>query len=172
MKIIKIAIARIHRNHGVSGEIRVKPFFGEALMKNLVGSEVELSSDRTGESFYLLLDSIRQGGRTLLAKFVGIDSPEEAHKLIDMVIIAPRNQLPNLPEGQYYLEEIIGLDVIRTNGKRIGSLKGFFSAGEKDVWEIVTDEGDELLFPCIPEVLKSVDLEKRLIIVEPMEMDE
>ncbi len=35
-----------------------------------------------------------------------------------------------------------------------------------------TDDGGELLFPCVPEVLKSVDLEKGIIVADPMEMDE
>lgn len=102
-------------------------------------------------------------------KLEGIDSPEEARLICPATALAPLKLMPPLPEGKYYYEQIVGLPVVNLEGEPLGRLAGFFSAGEKDVWQIKTADGGELLLPCIPETLKKVDLSKGEIVMEPME---
>ncbi len=99
----------------------------------------------------------------------GVDTPEKIREFTPCTLLAERNLIPDLPKGKYYYEEIVGLPVYDPDGKLLGELKGFFSAGEKDVWEIKTPGGGEILTPCMSETLKEVDLEQGRIVMKLME---
>lgn len=163
---MKIKIGKLHRPHGVHGEIKFQLFFEPDVIENLTGSFINLVPEDDKPSFDLELSSIRPGPKHALAKFAGIDSPEQARDLTNCEAFAPRENMPDLPEGRYYYEEIVGLPVFDPDGAKLGALTGFFPAGDKDVWEIKTDDGSELLVPCVPETLKEVDLKRRRIVMK------
>jgi 16S rRNA processing protein RimM len=169
---LKIKIGKLHRPHGIHGEIKFQLFFDPDTIENLTGSLLSLAQDDDGQAFELRLSSIRPGPKKSLARFEGIDSPEQAGRLTNCSVFAPREKLPDLAEGRYYYEEIIGLPVFDPGGAKLGTLTEFFSAGEKDVWVINGDDGSELLVPCIPETLKEVDLKSGKIVIKPMDETE
>ncbi len=164
---LQIAAGRLTGSHGVRGEIKALPFFPDALA-GLVGHTLLIKSDKDSSVTRKKIVSIR-GGVKPIVKLEGIDSPEEAKLLCPAVALAPLKLMPPLPEGKYYYEQIVGLPVVNLQGELLGHLAGFFSAGEKDVWQIKTPDGGELLLPCIPETLIKVDLDKGEITMEPME---
>lgn len=168
-KDMRIAIGRLYRPHGIQGEIKFLPFFKPETILRLTGSFVTLVPEDGSPLFELKFSSFRPGGKRMLAGFEGVDSPEEAARLTHCVVQVPRESMPDLPEGRYYYEEIVGLPVFDPGGVKLGVLTGFFSGGEKDVWTIKTLDGGELLVPCTPDTLKEVDLETGKIVIEPME---
>ena len=89
-----------------------------------------------------------------------MESPEEAKKLVGGFIEIERDQLVELPEGGYFIFDIIGLEVITTKGQRIGKIKEVISLPANDLYLV---EGDKKLYdiPAIKEVVKRIDLEKR-----------
>lgn len=165
---MKIKIGKLHRPHGIHGEIKFHLFFEQDVIENLTGSVLSLVPEDDAPAFDIKFSSIRPGPKHGLAKFEGIDSPEEAGRLTNCGVFAPREKIPDLTEGRYYYEEIVGLPVFDPDGAKLGTLTGFFSAGEKDVWVIKADDGSELLVPCIPETLKDVDLENGRIVMKPL----
>lgn len=166
---LKITIGRLHRPHGVRGEIKLKPFFEAETMLRFEDSVVTLAPEDRSRPFDIKLSSLRPGGKSMIASFDGIDSPDKAGRLTHCQVQVQRESMPDLPEGRYYYEEIVGLPVFTPDGEEIGVLDGFFSAGEKDVWSIKIKDGGELLVPCVPETLKEVDIKNRRIVLEPME---
>ncbi len=166
---IKIAVGKLHRPHGIHGELKFQPYFDSEAIEPLVGTSIVLLDENNQRQFELSLTSIRPAGKRMAVKFEGVDTPESAKDYTNMIAHTNRSSLPELPEGQYYYEEIIGLPVFDTRGARLGALEDFFSAGEKDVWSIRADNGEEILTPCIPEVIKDVDLNGGRIVVELME---
>ncbi|MBI5816088.1 MAG: 16S rRNA processing protein RimM [Nitrospinae bacterium] len=164
-----IAVGRIGKPHGVHGELKLYPFFPEAV-SGLSGNCVSIA-DEHGSSppLSLVLESARGSGGPMLVKFAGVNSPEAARHLVNMMIKTPRSTMPDLPGGGHYYEEVIGLPVFRPDGEKLGILADFFEAGERDVWVVKNDSGQELLLPCIPDVVKQVDMENGRIVAEPME---
>jgi 16S rRNA processing protein RimM len=76
--------------------------------------------------------------------------------------------LHHLPEGQYYTFQLIGLDVVTTEGKRIGQITDIMSTPSNDVY-IVEGKRGEILIPAIEDVVKSIDLKKGKIVIEAIE---
>lgn len=98
---------------------------------------------------------------TLLAKLEGIGSPEEAKQFKGRAVQIPR---PEPGEGRYYWDDLIGLEVVNTQGQVLGVVKGMFSNGAHDVAEL-SGERPRLL-PWVPVVVKKVDLPERRVEVE------
>jgi len=166
---LKIAVGRVLRSHGVRGEVKFIPFFDD-IPEILEGTAVELIMEK-GPAAPIIVTALhfRGAGRALIAKFEGFDDPESSRSLANRVAVVERRLMPGLPEGNYYYEEIIGLPVFGEDGVKIGTLKDFFPAGEKDVWAIDTGGGGEILLPCLPETLLNVDLQRGVITVRLME---
>jgi len=97
-----------------------------------------------------------------------IDSRQDAEQLRGAMIEIPHSQLQPLPEGQYYLFQLIGLEVWTTDGELLGNVREILTAESNDNY-VVTGEEGEFLIPAIEDVVKSVDLEAKRITIEPME---
>ena len=101
----------------------------------------------------------------LLAKLAGIESREQAQALKGKTISAPRAALPEPEEGIYYWADLVGLEVVNSQGLVLGVVKGMFSNGAHDVMELSGDK--PRLLPWVPDVVvKKVDLPERRIEVE------
>ena len=66
--------------------------------------------------------------------------------------------LPELPEGEYYHHQLLGLKVINEAGLEVGSLTEIIETGANDVYVATSAEGKETLFPAIESVILWVDL--------------
>ena len=98
----------------------------------------------------------------LLAKLAGIETPELARKFKGKAVSIPR---PDAGEGRHYWEDLVGLEVVNSQGLVLGVVKGMFSNGAHDVMELSGDK--PRLLPWVPDVVvKKVDLPERRIEVE------
>ena len=73
-----------------------------------------------------------------------------------------------LPEGQYYHHQIIGLQVRTTEGDPIGTITGVLTGKSNDNY-IVRGATGEILIPAIEDVVQSIDLEHKIVTIEPIE---
>ncbi len=100
-------------------------------------------------------------------KLNAINSVEEAQKLRGQTIVIHHSQLQPLPEGQYYLFQIIGLEVWTTQEELLGVVTEIQTAESNDTYIVSGDRG-EILIPAIADVIKSIDLNKRRMVIEPI----
>ena len=98
---------------------------------------------------------------TLLAKLAGIDDPEQARTYKGGAVSIPR---PEAGEGRYYWSDLVGLEVVNSQGQVLGVVKGMFSNGAHDVMELSGDR--PRLLPWVPVVVRKVDLPEKRIEVE------
>jgi len=104
-----------------------------------------------------------------LLTFEGYDHIDQAEKLKGGILKVHESQLSPLEEGEFYFYQIIGCAVYTTGGEEIGTVKEILTPGANDVWVVKSPEGKEYLIPYIEPVVKKVDIEKRMIEIEPME---
>ncbi len=97
----------------------------------------------------------------------GVDTPEAAAKLRRKTLDIPQESLKKLPKGTYYQFEIIGLEVSTTGGAVLGKVTDILNCGN-DVY-VVKGEGKEVLIPATQDVIKSIDLKKGTMVIEPIE---
>ena len=76
-----------------------------------------------------------------------------------IILKVEENQLQDLEEGEFYLHQIIGLDVIE-NDQKIGTIKEVLSYGPNDVWVVKRANQNDLLLPYLKDVILNVDLEQ------------
>ncbi len=97
-----------------------------------------------------------------IVKFAGIDSIEEAEKLKGKILLVSRDEF-DLPEGVYFIADLIGLSVYEGD-TLYGRIDDVFPAGGCDVYSIKGEK--ELLFPAIKENILQVDLENKIMKVK------
>lgn len=160
-----MAVGLITSAHGLRGEVKVELHtdFPERFapgVKLFLGEELE----------EVTVSSARPHQGQVLLQFEGHESREDADDLRGLWIFVPDDQAVELEEDTYFVHDIIGLSVQTVAGELLGTVKEVLVTGANDVY-IVTPPDDpkrEILLPAIDEVVKQVDLDKGILIVEPL----
>jgi 16S rRNA processing protein RimM len=98
----------------------------------------------------------------------GIDTPESAASLRRKTLDIPVSALRELPEGRYYQFDIIGLEVQTVDGAVLGQVTDILNCGN-DVYVVKGEGGKEVLIPATKDVVKSIDLKSKKMVIEPIE---
>ena len=162
----KVVLGQIVAPHGVRGDLRIMP----------LTSNVQLFMDMD----YLLLPDDRRlqivkarpHKNIMLVTVKEVTSIEEAEALRGQKVSVYRKDMPELPEGRYYVGDLIGLPVLDEEGNRIGTFKDVLPTGSKDVYVIQPTEGKDILVANIPENIREIDLANGRIIVRLPEWDD
>ena len=102
-----------------------------------------------------------------ILKLSTIDCAEDAQQLRGKSIEIPQSRVQPLPEDHYYHFQLIGLEVRTTRGEHLGEVREIITGKSNDTYLIQGTEG-EILIPAIKDVVKSVDLERGFIEIEPI----
>ena len=113
----------------------------------------------------LEIEKVGYSKNQVIIKFKNINTIEEAEKLRNSYIVVNREIFGELPEGVYYIADLIGLDVYTESDEYLGKVDDIFSTGSNDVYVVKTEEGTEKLLPGIDDVIKQIDIENKKIIV-------
>ena len=162
MKKEFLETGKIVGNHGVRGMVRIQPWCDSAdFLKNFKKFYLQGSMEE------IVLKDVKPNGNVVIAAVSGVDSIEAAEKLRNKVILIKREDA-NLPEGRYFISELIGCAVFDADsGESLGTLTDVSETGANDVWHITRNE-KEYLVPAIDEVIVSVDIEQEKIVLRPL----
>lgn len=103
----------------------------------------------------------------VVVKLEGINDRDAAVALLDREIWIAGDQLTSLPNDEYYWYQLIGLNVLDTEKKPLGSIKDLIETGANDVMIVRGKDKTEHLIPYIQgQVIKSIDLEQKCMVVD------
>ncbi|MGE5543928.1 MAG: ribosome maturation factor RimM [Bacillota bacterium] len=158
-----ISVGEIINTHGVRGEVRVRPLtdFPERFQK-----DCRFILDRNGEARMLTVEKVRPYKNVLLVKFREIPDLNTAERIKGGLLKITKDQLAALPEDTFFIFEIIGMEVFTRDGRALGKVKDVISLGANDVY-VVAGEFKEYMIPAVKEVVKQVDRQSRMIIIDP-----
>lgn len=158
-----LAVGRIVRPHGVHGEVRV-----ELLTDNPERFEW-LDAVYVGEKSPRLveIESVRYHQNAVLLKLVGYPSRTEAEALRGELLQVPESEAVPLEEGEYFLYQLIGVEVETEEGINLGRLTEILETGANNVFVIEGQKG-QLLIPDIPDVVKLVDIENNRLVIHAL----
>lgn len=112
----------------------------------------------------------------VVVKLRGVDSVDRARDLVGKDILLPCNRLVDLPEGTYYIFELVGLMVETVDGRRLGTVRDIVETGGTPLLAIEPHEtagrgGEEteILLPVARSICRTIDARARRIVVEPPE---
>jgi 16S rRNA processing protein RimM len=156
-------IGRILRPHGVRGEVLVEVItdFPERFD---VLEVAYLGYDNWHATPYRVRTRRRHRAWTLLS-FEGYPDRTSVEALRDMFVQIPIEEAQPLPEGTYYVHELMGLDVFTTKGEEIGRISDVLFTAANDVYVVQGARG-EILLPAISQVVKQIDLAAGRVVVE------
>jgi 16S rRNA processing protein RimM len=159
-------IGRVIKLHGVRGKIKIDYFGGDASQFQLYPRI--FIKDGTGRPHpYEVIEATPQP-RRLILRLKEIETPEEAQALVGKEIFIGKELLPDLPEGEYYWFEILGMEVETEEGRRLGTIKEILPTGAHDVY-VVQGETKEIFLPAVEGVIRGVDRGRKVMKVAWME---
>jgi|FLYL01.1.fsa_nt_gi 16S rRNA processing protein RimM len=152
-----VAVARILGAWGVRGDVRVEPLAPAAVLRR--GRRVRIAGRET------VILAAGPAGRHLRLRLEGIRSRAAAAALRGSYLQVPEGSLDPLPEGHYYRFQLSGLRVIAADGRDLGEVSDVLSTAESDVL-VVRGPLGEVLIPATEEVIRSIDLAARTLVIE------
>lgn len=160
-----ICVGSISGAYGVHGELRVKSFCANP---EDIETYTPLSDETGARTFSLaLIRPIKNGFVTRIAE---VATKEEADALKGTQLFARRDQLPNLPDDEYYHTDLMDLEVFDTGGTPLGRVKSVQNHGAADLLEILVPGANQtVLLPFTLQAVPTVDLSARRIIANPPE---
>lgn len=164
MKDDFVTIGKIGAPHGVHGFIKLLSFTNP-VTKILEYQPVYLNDRDSRREFVVAEHKIFKNG-TILVKLSGVENPEDARLLTGLELIVPRKSLPEITDGGYYWNDLVGLTARLPSGIVLGVVDYLFNAGASDILVIKPKEGKDVLIPYIDSVILNVDLESGFIDVD------
>lgn len=161
-----VVMGRVAAPYAVSGWLKIQPFTQD------VGSLLDYPHWHLGKQgqwrSYRLLEG-KVHGQTVLACLEGIGDRNAAELLQSYEVAVERNELPQPAEGEYYWDQLTGLEVVNLQGDVLGRVAGLMETGAHEVLKVVGEyesRPKERLIPFVAALVQTVDLDARRIVVD------
>jgi len=109
----------------------------------------------------------------VVLKFRGVDTPAAAEELVGSDILLPCNGLVDLPEGSYYIFELVGMRVRTRDGRDLGTVREVLETGGTPLLTVRSVPegagGGEILLPVARTICTTIDREAGVITIDPPE---
>ena len=122
---------------------------------------------KKGEPVAINVLNCREQGQGIVAQLEGVDDRDQAMAMNGQKIFVKQEDLPELPAGEYYWQQLIGLEVVNDDG-RIGVVASILETGANDVLVIEQADKDQadVLIPYTDHAVLNVDLEQGVMTVD------
>lgn len=152
-----LQVGAITSTHGIRGEVKVFPTTDDpGRFKKL--KKVILDTGR--ERKELEIEGVKFFKQFVILKFKGIDNINDIEKYKGKNLLVSREHAVKLKKDEYFIADLIGMQVILEDGSLFGRLTDVLQTGANDVYCVETDQHGEVLLPAIGECIKNVDVEK------------
>ncbi len=156
----------ITSTHGVRGEVKVFPTTDDVKrFKRL--KEVILDTGK--DKINLEIEGVKFFKQMVILKFKGIDTLNDVEQYRQKSIYVTRANAVRLSKDEYFVADLIGLQVIDEENNDLGTLVDVMSTGANDVYVINLPDGRELLLPAIKQCILNVDINNNRIQVHVLE---
>lgn len=155
-----LAVGKLRHAHGVRGEMLMEVLtdFPERLKPG-----TDLYLHQQAEPLRLL--KTRPHSHGLLVTIEGITTPEAVAQFRNQLVYVPTQDRPPLEEGEFYHHQLIGLDVVTTDGEPLGSAESIIETGASDVLVVRQAAREDIMVPIVDEFIQHIDLAGRTITV-------
>ena len=161
--LLKVGV--ITTTHGVRGEVKVFPTTDPERFLDL--EYVILDAGR--EMKKLEIRNVKFFKNLVILKFDGIDNINDIEKYKGKRLLVDREHAVKLKKDEYFIADMIGMDVFTEDGELFGALKDVMETGANDVYIIEMSDGKEVLVPAIKQCILDVDIENRKMVIHLLE---
>lgn len=159
----KVKIGKIVNAVGLRGEVKVYNY-----------SDSEEVYERTPEIYaedkLLKVENVRVQKNMVILKLSGIDDRNEAEAAKGVELYITESDLPELPEGVFYIRELIGMNVMESEKDMfLGTVTDVIQNTAQDIFEVEQENGKKILIPKVDEFILNIDKEQKTIYVKLIE---
>ena len=155
-----LRVGVITSTHGIRGEVKVFPTTDDPqrfkkLKKCIITGkreniEVEVSSVKFFKQYVIL-------------KFKEFDNINDIEQYVKRDLMVTRENAVECAPGEYFICDLMGLEVITDEGEVIGKLTDVLETGANNVYEVTGQNGKTILIPVIEQCILEHDMEKRMV---------
>lgn len=164
-----ITLGKVGSVYGIKGWLKIHSFTENA---EDIFDYSPWSLKLGGKTQSVTVTDWRKHNNGLIAKFDGIDDRDIAQGVVSHEITVDESVLPELPEGDFYWRDLIGMTVVTEQGYNLGEVTDIMETGANDVLVVKANRNDgfgkkERLIPYLFEqVVKTVDATNKQITVD------
>ena len=162
----KLRVGVISSTHGIRGEAKVFPTTDNpGRFKKMK----EVILDMGKEEEVLEIEGVKFFKNMVIVKFKGIDDINDMEKYKGKELYVTRENAQRLGKDEYFIADLIGMEVVSDDGSVKGILKDVMQTGANDVYVIALEDKRELLLPAIRECVLSISPERNEIRIHLLE---
>ena len=162
---MRLNVGRIGRAHGILGEATIEVRTDEAANRFAIGAK--LDTDSQG---FLTVASARVHNGILLLAFEGIDSRNAIEKYRDQLLYADVDiDAPGEDEDDFHVLQLVGCKTYLIDGDLHGEVIDVLNLPGQDVLVIKTEDGESLI-PFVHQLVPTVDIKAKKMVVIPPEV--
>ena len=157
-----LQVGVITTTHGIRGEVKVYPTTDDAHRFDYLECVL---LDTGKELCELEIQRVKYFKQFVILKFRDVDNINDIEPYKGKSLYVTRDFAVPLEENEYYIADLIDMDVFLEDGSLFGTLKDVMETGANDVYVIHTTDKKEVLVPAIKDCVKEVDVEQNKMII-------
>ena len=161
-----LQVGAITSTHGVRGEVKVFPTTDDVKRFSKL-KEVEMETKEGTTTLHI--KGVKYFKQFVILKFAEYDSLNEVESIKGRKLFVTRQNAVKLQKDEYFIADLIGLKVIDEEKQIEGTMTDVLQTGANDVYDILLDDGRNLLLPAIADCVLHVDLENKVIKIHILE---
>ena len=160
-----LRVGVISSTHGIRGEVKVFPTTDDVKrfkkLKNVI-------LDTGREHLNLEVEGVKFFKQFVILKFKGIDNINDIEKYKGKDLLVDRANAVRLRKDEYFVVDLIGLEVFTEDGEKFGTMKDVLETGANDVYIIDSLNYGEVLIPAIKQCVLDIDIEANKMVIHLM----
>ncbi len=162
----EIVVGLIRKAHGLDGEVLVELMTGDPDEVFVVGRTLRMVGGEGGGPTRLELAGVRRHKGRMLLRFREIPDRTAAEALRGRELALAKEELRDLEEDEFFLHELVGFTVVRTDGQPVGEVATSYETGAQLLLGVTAGDR-EVLIPFGKQLVTEVDREGRRIVIDP-----
>jgi 16S rRNA processing protein RimM len=164
-----LRVGQLVNTHGIRGEVKIMANTDFPEQRFAVGKQVWLEHPTLVEKLPLTVAQVRAHKSTLLIRFQEWNNINQAEVFKGAWLTVPEEEEVTDENDGFFFHQIIGCQVVTTDGKQVGRVKEILPLPANDVWVVSREGKADLLIPYIEDIIKEVDINQQVITMEWME---
>ena len=151
-----LQVGVITETHGIKGEVKVFPTTDDP---ERFSDLDEVLLDLGREKKLLHVAGVKYFKQYVIVRFKEFNNINQIEPYVKKTLWVTRENAVPLEEDEYFIADLIGLEVVSDEGEKLGVISDVIRTGANDVYEVKQENGKEILLPAIKDCILDVDLE-------------
>ncbi len=159
----RVLVGAVTKAHGLRGHVVVRSE-SDHPQRFARGSSLQADDGRS-----LVVDAVSQTERGLLVRFEGVHDRDSAEALAGTRLWIAESERRDLNEGEFWPDELIGLDVFDAGGELVGTVTAVIEGVGQDRLEVETRGGARAEVPLVEELVTKIDISGGCVVISAID---